>query len=140
MAFKILNYNVEGRVGQNSTNVDTDVLLVRFLLKRLSQTSRFASTYGNLPLTPTFDNQLKEAILWFQKLVRQAGRPITVDGIVSPAPRGDGDYTINYLYRNYSKYYPQFRGDLDLDPNCPSALKSVSRCSGYASDGSVVPA
>jgi hypothetical protein len=122
MAKKNLVYNVSNSVGKRGANTPEDVLLVRFLLRRICELPHLNSPYKNLPIVSTFDNTLGDAILWFQQCVRSRGKSITVDGQIDPAPKGDGLYTIIFLNGNYWKYYPQHRHYIEADPLFPSQL------------------
>lgn len=122
MAKKNLVYNLTEPVGKNMPNQPDDVLLARFLLRRLSEVAKFGSPYKDLPIVPSFDSTLSDAIWWFQRFAKSQGKSITVDGRMDPAPKGDGKYTIMYLNGNYWKYYPQYRHYLEGDPLFPKML------------------
>jgi len=122
MAKKNLVYNLSRPVGPKMANEPDDVLLVRFFLRKVSEVPEFASPFKNLPIVTTFDSTLGEAIWWYQKLVRSSGKPITVDGQIHPAPKGDGIYTILHLNATYWKHFPKFKHYVEGDPLFPSQL------------------
>lgn len=124
MALKTLLYNVSKSVGKSCTNAADDVLLVRFFLRRISQSPDLSGPYSNMPLTPGYDPTLTDAILWFQKAVADAHFKVTVDGRVDPAPHGQGIYTIRHMNASYRKRYPQFGHAIETDPLFPGALRS----------------
>ena len=123
MATKWLHYNVDEPVGKGRPNLPDDVYLVRFFIRRISQQPDLMSPYAKLPLTGTFDQQLGEAILWFQKLARSKGQPMAQDGIVDPAKVGEGCRTITSLNGVYRKRYPKYSHSIESDPEFPNALR-----------------
>ena len=122
MAKKNLVYNLDKSVGKKGANQPDDVLLVRFFLRRLSEIPHLNSPYKNLPIVTSFDNNLHDAILWFQKPVKAMGKSITADGQVDPAPKGDGLYTIVFMNGNYWKYFPKYKHYIEADPLFPHEL------------------
>jgi hypothetical protein len=123
MAVKTLLYNVEKPVGPRCPNQPDDVLLVRFFLRRFGQKEMPGNMMATLPLVSTYDHMLGQAIVAFQKRVKQEGRPVTVDGVIASADLESGYYGIKYLNGCYFKRYPQFKHDATADPDCPPALK-----------------
>src|SRR5690242_6062376 len=97
MAMKTLLYNVTQPVGNYCANAAYDVLLVRFLLRRISQAPDLAGPCSDLPLVPTYDSAVHDGILWCQKKVSDGHKVVTVDGRVDPAPQGQGMYTIRHM-------------------------------------------
>jgi len=124
MASKTLLYNVSKPVGKSCPNVPDDVLLVRFFLRRISQSPDLHGPCSDMPLVPTYDAPLTDAILWFQKAAGAAHFSITADGRVDPAPHGQGVYTIRHLNASYRKRYPQFEQAIESDPLFPSLLRT----------------
>ncbi len=122
MARKNLVYNVDHAVGKHAANHPDDVLLVRFFLNRISSLGQFNSPYQNLPIVPLFDDKLADAIRWFQKLARTNGKPLTIDGRVDPAPKGDGIYTIVILNAVYWRHFPKHKHFVESDPLFPQQL------------------
>lgn len=123
MASKTLLYNVSKPVGKACPNLSDDVLLVRFFLRRISQAPDLNGPFSDMPLVPSYDPQLSEAILWYQKAVADSHAPISVDGRVDPAPHGQGIYTIRHLNFSYRKRYPQFGHFIENDPMFPGMLR-----------------
>lgn len=124
MARRYVLYNVERAVGPKCPNEAEDVLLVRFLLRRFGQAPGSSEPgFAALPLISTYDEALGAAIRRFQERTRNAGRPITVDGVVSSADLDDGWYTIKYMNASYFVRYRQYNCDLRSDPECPSLLR-----------------
>jgi hypothetical protein len=124
MAWKQLLYNVTDAVGNRCPNQTDDVLLVRFFLRRISQAPDVMGPYSDLPFTPAYDDQLGDAILWFQKKVAATHNPVSTDGRVDPAPHGGSlFYTIRHLNMTYRRRYPQFQHSIENDPQLPGALK-----------------
>jgi len=124
MASKTLLYNVSEPVGKGCPNLADDVLLVRFFLRRISQAPDVKGPYFDMPLVPTYDPQLSNAILWFQKAVAAAHAPVTADGRVDPSPNGQGWYTIRHLNFSYRKRFPQYGHLIENDPVFPGALRA----------------
>lgn len=125
MASKTLLYNVTAPVGRACVNAGDDVLLVRFFLKRLSQSTDLNGPCSDMPLVPGYDPALTDGIKWFQKSVAAAHFQITVDGRVDPAPHGQGIYTIRHMNASYRRRYPQFRDAIEGDPVFPQSLRAA---------------
>ena len=124
MAAKWLFYNIDSPVGKYCPNQAADVYLIRFLLKRINNAQEINGPYKNLPVISTWDQQLSDAILWFQKTVKNAGKSIATDGRVDPSPTiGSGHYTVTYLNATYMKRYPQYKHRFESDPEFPNALR-----------------
>lgn len=125
MAAKWLFYNTEAPVGRYCPNKQDDVYLIRFLLRKINNVAELNGPYKDLPIIPTWDQQLSDAILWFQKKVRATGKPCGTDGRVDPSPTiGNGSpYTITYLNATYMKRYPQYKHRFEQDPEFPNALR-----------------
>lgn len=123
MASKLVFYNVAKAVGKFCPNNPDDVLLVRFFIRRISQAPDVMGPFSDLPMTPTFDNRLAEAIMWFQKTAASKNANIYADGKVDPEPHpGKGTYTIRHMNATYRRRYPQFQHAIEADPNLPAAL------------------
>ncbi len=151
MAERIHFYNVDSEVGRGKQNEATDVLLVKFFLKEISEASKSpgAQILGQLfvPPTPTL---LLDAIpsndlfLWieaYQKIKKQSGWvDFNTDGIVTPVPleniqptyrvpgtanayRTRSRYTLYALNFEYRHLFPDSWTNLARDPKVPSALR-----------------
>jgi hypothetical protein len=118
-------------------NKPDDVMLVQYLLKRIYQRcdlfpgSGLDKTNGTclLKIDGYHGPKTQKAIEMFQIEMRRAGRNIATDGCVDPekgltSSISKTGYTITWLNKYLSVFYPEFFPDIRLDPECPATLKA----------------
>jgi hypothetical protein len=119
-------------------NKPDDVMLVQYMLKRIYQRCDLIPNTGldksngtsELKIDGYHGPKTQKAIEMFQIEMRRAGRSITTDGCVDPekgltSSISKTGYTITWLNKYLSVFYPEFFPDIRLDPECPPALKSA---------------
>jgi hypothetical protein len=154
MAFTVAAFfNVQGSVGRNGHNSETDVMLVQYMLFHacIQSVPNFTRNIGNFPVNspgigpgaifPTngvYTSELDEWIRSFQRTANQSGLgPLTEDGRVDRAPVGWGKgssaagtwYTIqalNYvLFTKAERPYSTLADFSDVPPRLAQELKLV---------------
>jgi hypothetical protein len=115
-------YCIDSAVGKYCANKPDDVYLIRFFLRKINKVPELNGPFKDLPIIHTWDQQLTDAILWFQQSVKAKGKPVVTDGRVDPSAVGQGPYTIHYLNGTYMLRYPQTKHRVESDPEFPSAL------------------
>lgn len=118
-------------------NKPDDVMLVQYLLKRVYQrchlfpSGKLDQSNGTteLKIDGYHGPKTQKAIEMFQIEMRRAGRSITTDGCVDPekgltSSISKTGYTITWLNKYMSVFYPEFFPDIRLDPECPPTLKA----------------
>ena len=85
MAYKIMPvYNIDQSVGQGGANQTQDVRLIQIMLNELAKIRSDWAPTTPLPVDGMATAVLRDWIIAYQKHVRAAGQPITVDGRVDP--------------------------------------------------------
>jgi hypothetical protein len=127
-------YNVGMTVGPNRANLEEDVLLVQYFLKKVwARPGEFAPPFppppeGDMLLDGKFGRITARWITAFQRTERSRGHPCAVDGRVDSAPPGGQNefvvYTIAHLNNDFLVTYPEIPFDAIAanDPDCPPGL------------------
>lgn len=85
MAYKLMPvYNIDQSVGQGGVNQPQDVRLIQTMLNELAKIRVDWAPSTLLPVDGVATPVLRDWITAYQKHVRAAGQPITVDGRVDP--------------------------------------------------------
>jgi hypothetical protein len=85
VAYKIMPvYNIDQSVGQGGANQMQDVRLIQYILNELAKIRADWAPATPLPVDGIANAVLRDWITAYQKHVRAAGQPITVDGRVDP--------------------------------------------------------
>jgi len=125
-------FNVDASVGNQGANSNAgDILLVQFLLKLTGKLAVRPDARAKMLATPQtgkIDATTIENIRFFQQSLKEAGRPVTVDGRMSSAKGyffSGTPYTIVHLNAivrtGFLKQWPRLQ---DI-PECPPTLRPI---------------
>lgn len=132
LAVAPLFFNVDASVGnQGSNSKFDDIILVQFFLKLTGKLAVKPDARAKMLATPQtglIDATTIENIKFFQQSLKDAGRPVTVDGRISSAKGyffGATPFTIVHLNAivraGFREQWPRVQ---DI-PECPDMLKPV---------------
>lgn len=124
-------YNLDSSVGKYGVNQSLDVMLVQYMLSRISKTQGLPLPPPAKPIMPDgiYTPAMDEWILWFQKSVRHVGKPIATDGRIDPMPNDpySTKYTMMHLNGSFRKRFRKEHDALETDPAAPEPLRAKFR-------------
>jgi hypothetical protein len=120
-------YNIAGSVGKYGVNQTIDVMLVQYMLSRISKSQGLPLPPPSKPIvadgmyTPTLD----EWIFWIQKSVQN----VVVDGRIDPMPADPypTSRTMMHLNGSFRKRFRKEHDALESDAMAPEPLRAKFR-------------